>query len=318
MVPVTDRRRVGLLVVVLGLMAAVIVPNVIGRPIPGVAQAVPVPEPPPVGACVGQEFDPAWDMVFDSDPSKYRYPELVLGDCSQAHYGEVVSVIARPAKPEVVVLSGGGVVIDDNNMVVCNQATGRFLGLVDSAITPALFGYWSLASFPAVVALTPTVRQRAAGARWLACATYLVNEPVVDRGSLIRYQGSLRDAASTGVGRDYLGRCPTEADWNQMTSSSCTKPHHGEVFGIGGAPQDVTRATLVSSCTKLVEQVAQNPGLVRGGQLAVSVQATRNGETVEGATIPKNSTSQCGVVAAGGRMLQGSLIAIGTDSLPWA
>jgi len=317
--PVTDRRAVGLLVVVLGLLAAVILPNAMGRTIPGVALAVPVPGPPSAGECVGEKFDLAWNMV-GADPSKYRYPELVLGDCGQAHYGEVVSVIAKPTKAKVVANPGGGVFIDDTNMIACIEATARFLGLDDSAGKPALlFGYWSLATFAPVVALTPTIRQRAAGAQWLACATYLVNQPDVEGGSLIGYEGSLRDAVSTGMGRDYLSHCPTEADWNQATSVSCTKPHHGEIFGTGGLSQDVARATLTSSCTKLVERVTKNSVLVRDGRLIVDVQVTdRNGRTFKGATIPQGSTVHCGVVAAGGRMLRGSLVAIGTEPIPWA
>ncbi|MGI8415427.1 MAG: hypothetical protein ACR2P2_04315 [Nakamurella sp.] len=314
-----DRRGVGLLVVVLGLLAAVVVPNAIGRTTPGVALAVPVPGPPSTGDCVGQKFDPAWDMI-DADPSKYRYPELALGDCSQGHYGEVVSVIARPTKPKVVVDPGGGTSIDDNNIGTCYKTTANFLGLVDSAGKPAfLFGYWSYAIVPGVVPLKPTDRQQAAGAQWLACTVYLVNQPDVDGGSLIRYQGSLRDAVSTGIGRDNLSHCPTEADWNQATSFSCTKRHHGEIFGIGGLSQDVARATLTLSCTKLVEQVTKNPDLVRDGRLIVDVQVTdMNGNTLNGATIPKGSTLQCGVVTTGGRMLHGSLIAIGTKPIPWA
>ena len=313
-----DRRAVGFLVVVLGLLAAVIVPNAMGRTIPGVALAVPVPGQPSTGECVGQKFDHAWNMV-GADPSKYRYPELVLDDCGQAHYGEVVLVIARPTKPKVVVNQSGGVSIDDDNIVACNEATARFLGLFDSAGSPALlFGYWSFAIFPSVVPLTPTVRQRAAGAQWLACATYLVKQPDADGGPPIRYKGSLRDAESTGVGRDYLGYCPAEADWNQMTTHSCMMPHHGEIFGLGGLSHDVTRATLTASCTKLVEQVTKNPDLHRDGRLIVDVQVTIDGRTVKGATIPKGSTLQCGVVATGGRMLRGSLIAIGTEPIPWA
>lgn len=315
----TDRRRVGLLVVVLGLLAAVVVPNAIGRTIPGVALPVPVPGPPSAGDCVGQKFNPAWYMIV-AGPSRYRYPELALGDCGQAHYGEVVSVIARPTKAKVVVDPGGGISVDDNNIEACNETTANFLGLVDSAGKSAfLFDYWSYTIHPAVVPLTSTVRQRAAGQQWLACTVYLVNQPDVDGGSLIRYQGTLRDAESTGVGRDYLGYCPTEADWNQATSFSCPKPHHGEIFGSGGLSHDVARATLTSSCRKLVEQVTKNPDLVRDGRLIVEVQVTdMNGNTYKGATIPKRSNLQCGVVTTGGRMLQGSLIAIGTEPIPWA
>lgn len=313
---VKDRWSVGLLVVVLGLLAAVIIP-LAGRPVPGVAAAVSVPEPPSVGDCVGQKFDPAW-KITGADPSEYRYPELLVGDCGQPHYGEVVSVIAEPTEPNVVANRTGSVDIDDKNMIACYETTGHFLGMVNSADESAMFGYWGFARFPAVVALTPTVRQRAAGAHWLACATYLENQPDVDAGSLVRYDGSLRDAASTGVGRDQLGHCPTEADWNQATSFSCTKPHHGEIFGIGGLSHDVARATLTASCTKLVQKVAKNHTLDRDGRLKVDVQAVDSrGEASEGETVSKGSTVHCGVVAAGGRMLRGSLIAIGTAPIPW-
>jgi len=165
----------------------------------------------------------------------------------------------------------------------------------------------------------PTARQQAAGAKWLACVTYLVDQPLIGERSIVHYQGTLRDAVSTGVGRDYLGSCPTEADWNRASSFSCARPHDGEIFGYSGSTQDVARATLISSCAKLAEQTTKNPDLLADGRLIVSVQATDDeGQPIKGATIPKGSTAQCGVVATGDQLLQGSLIAIGTDPIPWA
>lgn len=168
-----------------------------------------------------------------------------------------------------------------------------------------------------MVPLSPTARQRAAGQQWLACATYLTNESDSGVISVVEYKGSLRNAESTGVGRDYLGYCPTEADWNEMTSSRCQKPHHGEIFGIGGLSHYVARTTLTSSCANLVAKVTQHADLARDGRLVVDVQVTdMNGNTFRGAIIPKNSNIRCGVVTTGSRTLQGSLIAIGTAPIP--
>lgn len=315
---VTDRRGVGLLVILLGLLAAVVVPNAVGGTVRGVAMPVPLPGPPAENDCVGPEFDLGWDVI-GVDPSEYRYPELTVGDCGRPHSGEVVSVIARPTRAQVTVEPGSGFSIDDQNMVACSQSAGRFVGQADSAGETAFrFDYWWSTIFTRVVPMTPSVRQQAAGQHWLTCVTYVVSQSEVTGPALVRYEGTLRDAVSTGFGRDYLGYCPTETDWNQMTSISCSEPHHGEVFGQGGLSHDVPRATLTASCAKLIAAVTHNPNVVRDGRLIVSVQVTdMNDETVTGARIIRGSNLQCGVVATGGRMLKGSMIAIGTGPIPW-
>ena len=83
---VTNRTGIGLLVVALVLLAVIIVPNAMGRTVPGVAPTTQVSGAPTVGDCVGQKFDLDWSVRGD-DPSKYRYPELALGNCGLAHYG---------------------------------------------------------------------------------------------------------------------------------------------------------------------------------------------------------------------------------------
>lgn len=317
---VKSRRAAGLIVIVLGLLAAVVVPIAVGRSIPGSAQAVPVPGPAVVGKCVGDKFNLGWQAP-GTDPAKYRYPELTTSRCSEAHYGEVVAVITDPTKPKINVdPSGTSMSIDDKNMDTCYQAAARFLGLntSDNGFS-VLYGYWSFTMSTAVVPMTPTARQRAAGQHWLACSTYLTNQSPVDGATLVRYQGSLRKAQSTGVGRDYLGYCPTEADWNQTTSVACLQPHHGEMFGGGDLSQSVARTTLTASCAKLVTQVTKSDALTRDTRLIVDVQATDvNGNTLNGATIPAHASVQCGLLTTGGRLLKGGLIAIGSNAIPWA
>lgn len=316
----TRRRGAGFIVIVLGLLAAVVVPIATGRSIPGSAQAVPVPGPPVVGECVGGKFDLGWN-VPGTDPAKYQYPGLTLSRCSQAHYGEVVTVIATPTKPKIDVdPSGTSMSIDDKNMDTCYQAAARFLGLNTSDNGfPVLYGYWSFTMSTTVVPMTPTARQRAAGQHWLACSTYLTNQSPLDGTTLVGYQGSLRSAQSTGIGRDYLGYCPTEADWNQTTSIACLQPHHGEIFGSGGLSRSVARTTLTVSCAKLVAQVTKSAALTRDTRFAVAVQATDvNGNILNGPTIPANAGVQCGLLTTSGRLLKGGLIAIGSNPIPWA
>ena len=314
------RRGAGLAVIAVGLLAAVVIHIAAGRTVPGSAQAVPVPGPPVVGQCVGGKFDLGWDMP-GADPTKYRYPELTLGPCSQVHYGEVVSIIATPTKPTVTIDSGGGGTdIDDENTPVCNQAAARFLGITGpGGDFPVLYGYWSIDTSLLVVPMTPTVRQRAVGEHWLACVTYLASPSADEQTTPVGYHGTLRSAQSTGVGRDYLGECPAEADWHQMTSSGCLLPHHGEIFGIGGLAKSVPRATLTASCTKLVAQITKSTAAGLDAYLTVAVQATDNTDnTVNGPTLPAHATVHCGLLTTRGRLLKGSLIAIGSKPIPWA
>lgn len=66
------------------------------------------------------------------------------------------------------------------------------------------------------------------------------------------------------------------------------------MFGSGGLDNDVSRATLTASCAALVAQVTKKSDLALDGRLVVTVQAT------------------------GGRLLRGSMIAIGANPIPWA
>lgn len=313
----TDRRRIGLLLVAVVFLVAVAVPIAAGRPIAGVAQSAPVPQAPTVGQCVGQKFDAGWNVI-GGDASKYVYPGLVVGDCGRAHYAEVVAVIRQPTTPKVSV-EANVYSVDDKNLDTCFEAARIYQQGDAAPATPTpLFGYWVLTGDVSAVPLAPTTRQRTAGQHWLACVTYLPDVSTENLESPVAYQGSLRGSRSTGVGRDYLGDCPDQVDWNNMSFSGCSYPHHGEVFGSDALPATTSRAALTASCARLVAEVTRNADLARDGHLSVSVQATNsNGETVVGPTVPAASSIQCGVVTVGARVLTGSLIAIATAPIPW-
>lgn len=311
------RRRAGVVVVALGLLAAVVVPLAAGRTIPGTPQAVPVPGPPVAGNCVGQQFNISGFMVVPQ-PGKYSYPEMTAGECNRSHYGEVVAMIARPTTPTVQIDLGGGFSVSDDNMDFCFKAAGGFLGLRTSTDEQLLFGYWSLTAFPPVVPMKPTARQRAAGQHWLACVSYLSKPVAVVDSPAVPYVGTLRAARTTGVGRDYLGSCPT-VGWNRPDSTDCRQPHHGEIFGTGSASKDVARTSVMASCAKLVGYITERPDLVGNGQLIINMEAEdSSGKVRTGPTIPMDSSLQCGVLTTGDRLLKGSLLAIGTNPIPWA
>lgn len=315
-----DRRRIGSVILVVGLLAAVVVPMVTGRVVSGSPQAVPVSGPPAVGECLGQKFNPSWDMV-GGEAAAYVYPELVVGDCGRTHYGEVVSVIAAPTKPKVTTNpDSGGFSIEDKNMDACYSAANRFVQADGAAPFPSVqFDYWSSVDFAKAIALTPTIRQRASGQHWVACATMLLDESDAGQRFLVGYAGSLRSADTTGVGRNHRGDCPKETDWNNVTSVSCLEAHPGEIFGVGGLSQNTSRTTLMASCAHLVHQATGNADLEGDGRLVIAVQATDGGgEPLTAATVPQSSSVQCGVLTSGGRMLKGSLIAIGSAPIPWA
>ncbi|MDQ6657444.1 MAG: hypothetical protein M3Z00_04320 [Actinomycetota bacterium] len=90
-----ERRRGGLVLIVLTLLVLVVVNRILARDVDGKAVAVPPIPPPAVGSCVARTDDP----VATVDP---------IVDCSVAHAGEVVQ--SWPAREPVDAGCSGGVV----------------------------------------------------------------------------------------------------------------------------------------------------------------------------------------------------------------
>ena len=316
-----DRRGIGLMVVVFALMAAVIVPNAFGRTIPGVAEAVSVPGPPTVGDCVTESFDPT-PAVTSSADTTIAYPSLTIAPCTGVRFGEVVAVISHPAGPTFPIDSDGNKMIaDPNESKTCFPATERYIGIPGVGSVDQLTDrYWWLIIRSGDVLSEPSLRQRAAGQHWLACIAYLPISTEAGGFGVQSSRGSLKGAISTGVGRDYLGVCLATADWEDARLDNCFAPHESEVFGSGAVTDTpVARSDLESTCRSLIQQVTGMTDVTDDGRLAVQMLATdMEGHRLANKMIPADSPVQCGITTVGGKALNGSLLGIWNDRIPWA
>ena len=316
-----DRRGIGLLVVVLALIAAVIVPRVIGPGITGAAQAVPVPGPPKVGDCVTASFDPT-PMVTSSTDSMISYPDLTLGPCSGSRYGEVAALIVHPAGVIYPTDDDGNRSIDDpNEYGTCFPAAQRYVGLPTAGLAPTTVNkFWWLTARSEDLLSQPSPRQRAAGQEWLACIVYLRSIDADGGMHAVAARGSLKGAISTGTGRDYLGVCPATDDWMENTGGDCLAPHVGELFAAGAVTDaPVARVELESTCTSVIAKATGMADVTAGGRLAARMLVTdMAGHPLLDRTIPAGSPIMCGLLAVGGKALRGSLLSIGNGGIPWA
>jgi hypothetical protein len=155
----------------------------------------------------------------------------------------------------------------------------------------------------------------------LACIVFLHQDPDSGGGDLPASYGlSLRHALTTGYDRDQLGVCVADVDVNDIVPTVCGDSHRAELFGVGSTGKAaVDRAQLTESCGRLISRLTRLPDITAGGALAVQLQITDgNGGSVTAAQIPANSQAVCGINAAAGRKLAGSLLAIGAHPIPWA
>lgn len=107
----TGRQRVGVVLICLVLVMTAVVANLGTHLVAGTGQAAPIPGPPAVGDCITDPIEPSWsESRSQSDqpgttPSTYGYLAMNVSSCTGNRFGEVVSVIANPAK--LVVTSDG-------------------------------------------------------------------------------------------------------------------------------------------------------------------------------------------------------------------
>lgn len=249
-----------------------------------------------------------------------KYLQLDLRGCDGSRYGEVVAVIANPTAP-VQTRQGSETFAANANSDVCYGATLAFVGVAaKGAIPTPLFTYWSTTVATSIAASTPTPRQQSAGQHWLACVTYL---PVTGgrQKSIVRpYTSSLRNAIATGNQRNYLGLCSESIRWSEgLSPGACGLAHRSEMLGagrLGNAP--TTRADLLHTCSLFLKhRTGRNVTATDG--LAVALYVTNEASApITTATIPAHAYLSCGVATAGDRRLDGSLLALGNQPIPWA
>lgn len=327
-------RHIGLLLVVVVLLAVAVLAGIRPRTVAGVSSAPPVPAPPTPGQCVLEPIDPSWD-----DPSVDHhtgagsaisgYPRLAIGPCRGGRYGEVTTVTTTPAEP-VMSVGSDGTFANDPNVDSCAPAASRYIGLAMTGTQrAALPGGWYPSQTVDAAAAIPSLRQAASGQHWLACIAYLGAPAPISTGSPAnplavadqeRYDGSLRDAMSTGQQRNRIGTCAIGPDLTGgvLGLVGCSPAHRSELFAAGGSgTQSLARTDLQRSCDQVAERLTGIGDLVTAG-FTVEVQAIAStGVPITTASIPAGINVSCGVTARNGRKLDGSLLALGNGPIPW-
>lgn len=322
------RRRVGLLLIIGVLLAAVVVPKVGIRAVPGTPQALPVTGPPSVGDCVADPIDPSWDNpavaanATGTTGAAYAYPRLDLKPCQGSRYGEVTAVITTSAEP-VISISSDGTFANDSNVENCSPTASEYVGIAMTGTQRApLIAPWYPSQIVEAAASTPPVRQTAAGQHWLACIVYLGASQENPHGiaGQERYDGPLRKAMSTGAQRDRIGTCAvgTDLTGGQLGLVGCGITHLSEIFAQGGSGTDSrTRAGLQNSCAQVVARLTRIPDITAAGLTVQVLAISSNSSPITDALIPAEVNLSCGVTAEHQRPLDGSLLALGNAPIPW-
>lgn len=316
----------GVLVIGVTLMVMAVVSHLSPKAVRGTAVAVPVAGAPAVGDCVLDPGSSPW-ILQDATPAptsniSLPYPTLQIGSCVATRYGEVVAIIADPARPVVTTNADGSGSIVDPNMETCQPAALRYIGLPVSGrgYQADFFTFWNPTAALGAAGSAPSVRQRAAGQHWLACVTYpqpgshgMIDPPA-------SYESSLRGAMLTGAHRDELGTCLLVADPVQNQNIDCTELHQGELFGYAyTGERHVSRAELERTCRQVIAQLTRLPDITAGGDLTVQLLVfDSNRAPVTAAQEPANAFAFCGLNTTGSRQLRASLLARGRGPLPWA
>jgi len=324
-------RHRGVLLIGLVLLAAAVIPNLRSRTVAGTAQAVPVPGPPAVGDCVTDPIDPGWNNLgvrsvpAGTTVSTYTYPQVAISHCQVSRYGEITEVIANPTKPVVTTTgdgSGSSMDVTDSNMDTCQSAGYRYVGIATTGNSVApLLARWYPQLFTDTAASTPSIRQQVAGQHWLACIVYL--HGFTDPGLFAeqeRYDSSLRNAFLTGAERNRTGLCVAGANLDQGKSGliGCGTDHQSEIFGSGATDDHpMARTDLQRSCRQVVARLTNLQDVTAAGLTVQMLATDRYQAPITSASIPANTILSCGVTSTHYRSLAGSLLAIGSQPIPW-
>ncbi len=300
-----ERRQLGVLFLAAAVLAVWVFAGLQPRRVAGSPRALSVPGPPTVGDCVPDPVNPAlWGTV------PYDYPQLQFEACDGFRYGEVVAVLANPAKPPASTGNGNGVSVSDPNPTTCLEAGSLYVGAVP------LFLHWAPRIYSFSAPFSPSPLQQAVGQHWVACAGFI---PANDaQTAVVHYAGSLRDAMSTGNERDILGFCGSGDDWT-TGYVLCSSPHDFQVLASGrAAGGDVARDELQRTCVQSAQRLTALPDATDAGALAVEVQSIDNtGASVDTRAGPAEATLGCGINTVDSRRLVGSLVALGDLAIPW-
>lgn len=302
-----DQRRWGIVLIAVVLLGLFVTSNLRDRTIDGVAVAEPVPGPPQIGDCVTAAFDPQPpEFVAPEGIGQVRLTAPETAPCTDSRYGEVIRIYSNKMPAAVVSdLEGQR---DD-----CFRSGYEFVGVPLANLDTAELRWYPTVQVGATL-IGPGDRQSAAGQQWMACVVH----PREGEGQ-DSYKSTLRDAVSTGVGRDRLGLC-TAGPSPISEPSSCRAPHVGQIIanGISGRAEH-PRHQIMESCERLmIELTGSHLTADESLRLRIEVIDPETGvEPTENLVRPESGL-MCLVETIGDRQLTGGLIGLGDRPIPWA
>lgn len=291
-----DRRVVGIVTLLIGLLAVALLPGLNGRGTVGTAQRVAVPL---IGECVlvGPPADPGADGTSSAGSAADPMLRLsaVLGDCADPAAARVIA-----SRPESLLASASAQDYSSTRAAFCSEAVETARGRaapgtgfvwqrrdVQIGVRPQVLLDAELAVSPQVVG----------GPRWTVC--YASDEagrpvPVVDAESPI----------------DALGSCFRDDAVGVPSPIGCSLPHTSQLLGTAGqiagypTPTDYRLA-----CRDFAAVTIGVPDATAGAALQLlSVERTS----------PQGGQGECRIsVVDENRTLSGSLIGLGDRPLPW-
>ena len=307
------RRRIGLLIILCTVLAALVLAQVGHPTVAGRAEPQARPDPPTVGACV--------DLG----------PPLTVVGCQTRHAGEVTATWTTPAQPTA-----------EHGYGSCLESAERYVGSGTDEVTIG----WAAPRFLQTVRIVVGPGRRPLpGWSWAVCLIV----PVVPGGG----QGYLGSVAGLTVERTptELRRCFTvvqlpglrpstsSAEPDQFTSgTSCRADHRGEVLGLrrvrmpgptggpaaptpGDSQQFDTDPGRAAGCARLARTVLRvaDPTFDHRLVLRIRLEAVGfftvvppSGEVITDI----DYAASCTVEAPAGQLLDGTLVGIGTGPLP--
>ena len=290
-----------MLLLLLGLVAAIALPMLAGKPVPGTPVAAVIDEPPAVGSCVGDISYP--DPAVADRTSARALPVATVVPCSGEVAGEIISVVPRRAAPVVSTLGEY-----DQANPSCRSQVEKYLGTTATTVIAGV--EWNLNIDVDVTTVGPNAHDRAAGRTWSAC--------VLSADNQIYPATPLRSSWQSGTLPDAFGLCWAENLVQRGVPTNCTAPHRTQQIGYGfvsdasddgsGIVSSASPDEVLAGCRKLAAAVMKAPDPTRGGDLAVQVVDDSSGAPYV----------QCAVTVVGTRKLTGSLIGIGSRPLPLA
>lgn len=208
----------------------------------------------------------------------------------------------------------GAEVSEVPNQDLCDRGLLAYLG----AATSSRFG-WTMQT-GSTAAIGPTNRQRMAGQSWVACVIVPVTQGAVAPAP---YSGSISNAWTVGRLPALFASCSDLVAAADFVNVACDRPHHLEILGVRTTSASDTQESMDATCRQLARWLMRTNDPKMLGLLAVKTAAAHidanTGAPVDGfGSSGDSAKAACWVEPASSRQLRGTLIGLGTDSIPWA